>query len=601
MSLYSELQRRNVIRVAVAYAVAAWLIIQIVETIFPAFGFSDKAVRIVVIVFGIGFVPALIGAWIFQFTPEGLELDKDVSDEARSASNDRKLDRAIIIILLMGISFFAFDTFVLAPDRAAVRETAVAEKAATEARLGFYGDRSIAVIPFDNMSSDPEQEYFVDGIAEEVLNLLAKIRELRVISRSSAFAFKGQNLDIPDIAERLDVAHILEGSVRKSGNTIRVTAQLIEARTDTHLWSKTYERELDNVFEIQDEIAADVAKNLEITLLEPLPRSRYVDPEVFALTAQAKQIFESRPDGTGQKMNMLLSQALEIDAGYVPALEWMSMADYFRQEEGLISQEEADRRWTELSEQILALDPDNPVVDMGNAWTLAVVDDNLEAAAALYQRALSRGMSNSNVVRLAGVFARHLGRLDLSTKLLEHAVAIDPLCYQCLYQLSRAHLYAGDYEQALATRERFMAIGSGGNYHYGLILLLQGQAQRALEHYNSISSEGHPQMIAGRAMALFSTGKHADAEAELQELINMAPFWGMHLIAEVYAWMGRLDEAFEWLNRSREENPDQSRQDLFVPTYRSLYDDPRWDEWRESIGLSAERLDAIEFDPVLPE
>ena len=209
MSLIPELQRRNVIRVAMAYVVAAWLIIQVVETIFPAFGFSDKAVRIIVIIFGIGFFPAVIAAWLFEFTPDGLKFDKDADRSATgSPAMHHKLDRVIIVVLLLGISFFAFDKFVLAPDRSAVREAAVAEQAAAEARVGFYGSRSIAVIPFDNMTSDPEQEYFVDGIAEEVLNLLARIRELRVISRSSAFAFKGQNLEIPDIAERLDSLHI---------------------------------------------------------------------------------------------------------------------------------------------------------------------------------------------------------------------------------------------------------------------------------------------------------------------------------------------------------------------------------------------------------
>jgi adenylate cyclase len=599
MSLFHELQRRNVIRVATAYVVVAWLIIQVVETIFPAFGFADKAVRIVVIVFAIGFFPAVIAAWVFQFTADGLKLDEDASGAARNVSTDRKLDRAIIVVLLLGISFFAFDKFVLAPDRAAIREAAVAEQAAANARLGFYGSRSIAVIPFDNMTSDPEQEYFVDGIAEEVLNLLARIDELRVISRSSAFAFKGQNLEIPVIAERLDVAHILEGSVRKVGNTVRVTAQLIEAKTDTHLWSKTYERDLDDVFAIQDEIAADVAKNLEITLLEPLPKSRSVDPAVYALTARAKQLAEVRPDGVGQKMNTLLDQALEIDPDYVPALEWMMSADFFRQQEGLISQDEMDRRWIELSKRILTLEPDNPSVDTGNAWQAAYVDDDLEAGAVLFQRALSNGMSNSNVVRLAAGFARHLGRFDLAVKLYEHAVAIDPLCFRCLYHLSRSYMYAGNYEQALAAREQYMAIGSGGNFHYGLILLLQGKAELALEHFSSMSAETNPQATAGMAMALFSTGKQAEADAELQKLIDSMPFTEVELIAQVAAWMGKPDLAFDWLIRVRDAG--EGIGVVMLPTLNNLHDDERWKDFRTSVNRSAEQLDAIEFNPDFPE
>ena len=230
MPLIPELQRRNVIRVATAYVVVAWLIIQIAETTLPVFGFTDNAVRVVIIVLGIGLVPAIVGAWVFQLTPEGLRRDKG-ADETPATSNisSRNLDRAIIVTLVLGLSYFALDKFLLAPDRAAEREAEVAEQARAEAIVGFYGDRSIAVLPFENMSSDPEQEYFVDGIAEEILNLLANIRELRVISRSSAFAFRGQDLEIPEIAERLNVAHVLEGSVRKIVNTVRVTAQLIEA------------------------------------------------------------------------------------------------------------------------------------------------------------------------------------------------------------------------------------------------------------------------------------------------------------------------------------------------------------------------------------
>ncbi|MGB5629879.1 MAG: hypothetical protein WBM57_10965, partial [Woeseiaceae bacterium] len=295
MTLYQELKRRNVIRVATAYVVGAWLVIQVIETIFPAFGFTDRAVRIAVIVLGIGFVPAVIGAWVFEWTPEGLKRDAEAAQFADSRPlRVRSFDRAIIVVLVLAVSFFAFDKFVLAPERAAEREAEVAEAAKSEAMTGFYGDRSIAVLPFDNLSSDPEQVHFVDGVAEEILNLLARIRDLRVISRSSSFAFRGQGLEIPDIAERLDVAHVLEGSVRRAGNRVRVTAQLIEARTDTHLWSKTYERELEDVFRIQDEIAVDVAKNLEITLLKPLPHSRNVNPEAYALVQQVSQIFQVR-------------------------------------------------------------------------------------------------------------------------------------------------------------------------------------------------------------------------------------------------------------------------------------------------------------------
>ena len=600
MNLISELGRRNVLRVAMAYTVAAWLIIQVVETLFPVFGLSDKAIRTVVVVLGIGFVPAVVGAWVFEFTPDGLKLDKDVDRSlTASQSTKRSLDRAIIVILVLGISYFAFDKFVFAPDRAAVREAEVAEQARTEAVVGFYGDRSIAVLPFENMSSEPEQEYFADGIAEDVLTLLAGIRELRVISRSSAFAFKGQGLEIPEIAERLNVAHILEGSVRKSGSRVRVTAQLIEARTDTHLWAQTYDRDLEDIFAIQDEIAADVARNLQIELLRPLPKSRPTDPEVRALTQQAKQISEIGGRDKGERMHPLLQRALEIDPDYVPALEWMGSANWDRHAAGFISDEEFERLSEQVVQRIFELDPDNATLMMVSAFEAGRAN-NLEQAAQMFERTLSTDASNSNVVNIAGLFALEIGHFDTAVRILNHATAIDPLCYQCLYQLSRAQLYAGKFDAAVQARQRWMAIGRGGGYHLGLMKLLEGDAVGALATYQAFP-EDEAQGMAGRAMSYHYLGEVESAEAALTELLSTKSMGKKELLASTYAWMGRNDAAFEWLQLLTEQSLTWARTSVFTPVYRNLYDDPRWDEWRESIGMSAKRLDAIEFNPDLPE
>jgi len=607
MSLFQELQRRNVIRVATAYAVAAWLIIQVVETLFPMFGFSGGAARMVVIVLGIGFLPAVVGAWIFQFTPDGLQLDEGIDrDQAVSRIVRRNLDRAIIVALLLGISYFAIDKFILAPDRAVTREAEVAEQA--KAVVGFYGDRSIAVLPFDNMTSDPEQEYFVDGIAEEVLNLLARIRELRVISRTSAFAFKGQGLEASDIADRLDVAHVLEGSVRKFGNTIRVTAQLIEARTDTHLWSHTYEREFENVFLIQDEIAADVVANLQIELLNPLPRSRYVDPEVISLTAQAEQLAQTRPKGVGEKMHLLLSRALEIDPDYISALEWMTLANYMRGD-ATYTFEDMQRENREINDRIRELDPRNATPDYYEAFELST-ENRLEEAAALYLRALSKDLSLADNVRIAGVFARVIGKFDTSVRLLEHSLAIDPMCHQCRRHLARNLLYRRDYERAQQEFERYQAIGTGGELYYVETLLLQGKAREALAYIDTVSVEDYDhgrnvaKLRAGRAMALFSLGRTADADTALAELMVMQlgdQRYQTLVATQAAAWMGKNDLAFEKLFEMSATNFRTLRYHTFSPIWRGLHDDPRWLEWREFNRMSPERLDAIEFNPDLPE
>lgn len=273
----------------------SWLIIQVIETLFPLFGFSDAAARAVVLILVIGFIPAMIFAWVFELTPEGLKRDTEVDRTTTvSKRTTRRLDGLIILSLVLALGYFAFDKFVLTPQQQAQDLATATEEARREGRtqalVESYGDKSIAVLPFVNMSSDPEQEYFGDGIAEELLNRLAHIPQLRVISRSSAFSFKGTDIDIPTIARKLNVAHILEGSVRRSGDMIRITAQLIEAGSDTHLWSETFDRPFVDIFVIQDEVAAEVVRQLRITLLDGPPRATRVNPHAYAMYLQALQI-----------------------------------------------------------------------------------------------------------------------------------------------------------------------------------------------------------------------------------------------------------------------------------------------------------------------
>jgi TolB-like protein len=605
MSLLNELKRRNVIRVASAYAVTAWLLIQVAETIFPLFGLTQSAVRIVVIVLVVGAVPVLAIAWAFEWTPDGLKLDSDVADDSDTRKmSGRFLDRTVLIVLALAVGYFAVDKFVFDPARDAARDERVAERARSEAITGYYGNRSIAVLPFVNMSSDPEQEYFADGISEEVLNLLARIRKLRVISRSSAFAFKGQDIEIPEIAERLNVGHILEGSVRKSGDSVRVTAQLIEARTDTHLWSQTYDRKLEDIFALQDEIARDVTQNLELQLLQPLPRSRVTDPEVHALTLQANHLLQTRPPGLGADMHALLSKALEIDPDYIPALELMGAANWFRMEDGVITEEEELVLEIPLRARILQLDPDNATILAWEGFDEFKENANYELAAGLFERAVTNGLSDSEVIRITATFATRIGRLETAIRLAEHAAAIDPLCFQCLYWVSRTNMYAGNYERALEARERYLRLGSsGGQYHYGLIRLFQGDPVAALAIYETMEPNDVPERLAGLAMAHFDLGNIEKSNESTARLLEHAEndFQRLNLRAEVTAWTGDSDTAFEILEQMIGLKYHPAHGIIFNPAVKRLHSDPRWTEFRDAIGMSEERLAAIQFDPDLPE
>ena len=296
---FQELKRRNVFRVGVAYIVVAWLVVQVVETIFPAFGFGDSAIRFVVIAFAIGLIPTLIFSWVFEFTSEGFKRDHEVDRNQSIAPNTgKKLDRAIVVILTLALGYFAVDKFVLDPGRDIEIETRAAQRARSEALTSSFGENSIAVLPFVNTSDDTSNEYFSDGISEELLNLLPNIQSLRVISRSSSFSYRGDDIHIPTVAKQLNVTYVLEGSVRKYSNQVRITAQLIDARSDTQLWSETYDRTLDDVFAIQNEISATIVESLTNTLkldVGPDPiRPETTNPEARDAYLRGRYLVEQR-------------------------------------------------------------------------------------------------------------------------------------------------------------------------------------------------------------------------------------------------------------------------------------------------------------------
>ena len=268
MSFFEELKRRNVFRVGAAYLVFAWLVVQLVETILPSFGYGDAAVRNVVVILAVAFVPVLVIAWAFELTADGFKRDREVARSGPDASiSPRVLNRRLIVLLVAAVSLFAFDRFVL--QRELLDIDPAATEATAEPRPQVPADaRSVAVLPFVAMSSGEDDEYFADGLTEEILNSLASLPELLVTARTSAFHFKGTDLPVPQIAETLGVAHVVEGSVRRSGERVRITAQLIRAQDGFHLWSQTYDRTLEDVFAVQENIAGNIAEVLDVVLDE---------------------------------------------------------------------------------------------------------------------------------------------------------------------------------------------------------------------------------------------------------------------------------------------------------------------------------------------
>ncbi len=328
-SLFTELKRRNVIRVGFAYIIAAWLLLQVADVVInnieaPAWVF--QAILLIVV---LGFALALIFAWAYELTPEGLKKEKDVDrSESITHVTGRKLDFAIIGVLVLALAYFAYDKFAVGDSDDAASVAQSDEITETE-----IPELSIAVLPFVNMSSDPEQEFFSDGISEELLNMLAKFPGLRVAARTSSFQFKGQNQDISKIADTLNVAHVLEGSVRKAGTTLRITAQLIRADTGYHLWSATYDRELDDIFAVQDEIASAISAALKIKLeLDSAGGNgqpatiKAANTDAYEAFLRARELVHRRGRASLEEAVRQLERSLRLDDNFAPAHALLAIA-----------------------------------------------------------------------------------------------------------------------------------------------------------------------------------------------------------------------------------------------------------------------------------
>ena len=288
MSFFTELKRRNVIRVGLAYAVLSWLLLQVGDVLFEALRLDDSALTIMLVILALGFVPVVIFAWVYELTPEGVKRESEIDrSQSITAHTGHRLNITIVLLLVAALGLFAYESFIAgdaAPQQAAIPAAQT-------------GERSIAVLPFADMSAEGDQAYFGDGIAEELLNVLAQVDGLKVAARTSSFKFRGDDHDIGEIGNALNVATVLEGSVRKVGNQVRITAQLIDVAAGYHLWSETYDRELDNILAVQDDIAESIADalKLELQLHSDGGSSRADIGEAYELYLRGREFARSPP------------------------------------------------------------------------------------------------------------------------------------------------------------------------------------------------------------------------------------------------------------------------------------------------------------------
>ena len=472
--LFEELKRRNVFKVGTAYIVLSWLLAQAADLASDTFGAPDWVMKMLVTMLALLFPLVLFFAWAYELTPEGLKKEKDV-DRTQSITHKtgRKLDFTIIGILVIALGYFVWESRFETREKGQepYSSDTTASNPAEQLEEGSgpipgaadatsaLDPKSIAVLPFVNMSSDPEQEYFSDGISEEILNALARVSELKVAGRTSSFAFKGENQDLQQIGKALRVANLLEGSVRKSGNKLRITAQLIKVEDGFHLWSETYDREMDDIFAIQDEISNAILEQLKAKLLggeRIASEQNAIDPQAYAQYLLAKQRIYERTQSSLELAADLLASAVKTDPEFAAAHAQLGIATMLLSENeyGTLPRDEAYTQGKKHLDTALALDPNQPEALAGMGLYENSFPGGQEKAIAWLRRSLEVDPHQSNASNWLANYLRQTGQAREALEIRERDFARDPLYMPVFSNLVGIYTANGEMEKAARVLEQ---------------------------------------------------------------------------------------------------------------------------------------------------
>jgi TolB-like protein/Tfp pilus assembly protein PilF len=573
MSLFGELQRRNVVRVAIAYSIIAWLIAQVADFAFETFGAPDWALKSLVILLLLGLPVALFVAWAFEITPEGVKREKDVDrSQSITARTGRKLDRTIIAgLVVVGLLIVARPWL---PGRV--------DSSATPSSPDAVVENSIAVLPFNDLSPDGDQEYFSDGISEEILNALVRIPGLKVTGRTSSFSYKGRNEDLRTISETLGVEHVLEGSVRRSGERLRISAQLIRGEDGIHLWSETYDRELTDIFAIQDEIAQSVAEQLALSLglgQRALVTDKTNDLVVYENYLQAHDLSIRRGADNLDMALLLLQEAAARDPAYAPV--WTEIAgvytNYYAYQE-LERRQSLGLQWNAIgmaaAKRAIALNPADGVAHAhlgvfqayGNQWVEAFRS---------FDRAIDLAPNNALVADTIAQQMIEVGYIDEMLELTDQAIETDPLVAMYHNTRGRGLSALGKPDQAIDAYDRGIELDSRLRFPHGNKLrALAGQGrfdEMVAASRKAVQDSDFPTWILERFMELPNVvGDEVASREWLEQDADRAPppeLW-VYLVNDT-------DKAAELITeRWREDN--RAERFLFTPGLEFMYMDDRW-------------------------
>jgi TolB-like protein/tetratricopeptide (TPR) repeat protein len=565
-SLLGELKRRNVFKVGVAYAVVAWVIAQVLDVASSNFAVPEWFTKIVLIMLVLGLPVALLLSWAYEVTPEGVKKTAEV-DKAKSITpkTGAKINKVIAVGLALALAFIVYDKWLAPGAGPGVREAEA-------------GQASIAVLPFADLSPKGDQGYFADGISEEILNVLAQIPSLKVAGRTSSFTFKGKNEDLREIAEQLGVKYVLEGSVRKDNDRVRITTQLISAADGFHLWSKTYDRELTDIFTVQDEISKAVADALEIQLGigdQPAIHKITVNPESYSIYLRARQALHERTgEALGQARSLFETAVIlapDFSEGWSALARTYSLLPFYQ-----FGEDDPFKlmgKGKSAAKKALALNPGNAEAYSALA-NLSIRLMEWDDAALANAKAEALAPNDAEIANFIGDFYRNTGDLPNAIKWEQHAFDLDPLHEVNARDLATAYLIAGDNESALKyalvaeklapdsvypMQIKAFALANGRRFKDADALLEAGRAKREQNPFIFLQTE---------AFVAIREGKRKEALGFLEKMGEMAEqgtgYAGILYI--YYMYLGETEQGVKWFAWGNEHtNYVIIGQDLFLP------------------------------------
>ncbi len=577
--LFGELKRRNVYKVAVAYAVVGWLLIQVATQVFPFLEIPNWAIRLVIFVAALGFPIAVVIAWAFELTPEGIKR-AEAADAARQHSRGGIWIVVVAVAAALSLGIFLLGRYTAGHGTSQVSEVTTGSP-----------EKSIAVLPLINESGDPKDEYFSDGLSEELIAALAQISGLKVIGRSSSFRFKDRKDEPKTIGEKLGVSTLLDGTVRKQGDRVRIVAELVNAADGIQLWTRTFDRQLKDIFAVQEEIARAVAESLKVTLLGSDSAQKSAPKNVEAHNAYLQGHFHlvRRNVEDFRQAIGYYDQAIQLDPEYALAYAeraeaWTFLGDLTGQRPTAYPKAQSD------AEKAVVIAPALAEARAALGWVRCFADWKFADGLIELKRAKELSPTNPTANDLLARIVSYLGRIDEAERQARHAVELDPLSTVTQGNLARVLYYAGKLNEADAVARKAAELQPTGaaNHRWQVLIAAQrGDGAAALREAQLEFDEGYRRFEL--AVAQYVVGDRQAADAALADLIAKAREGFAYQVAEVYAVRGEKDKAFEWLQISFDDRDAGMLSLLVDPLMRGLRDDPRYKNLLAKVGLPAAR------------